>query len=255
MISGTTYWTQLGEKIKLYSTAGRDPSKILIFLLETNRACPVCFVLRDREFYVLSQFQYDVAHHSEIRDAFRFEGTLCNHHAWFMEALATPVTNGSLFHALIVETVSRLGEGSATVRDIVNHRPQRKVIARLLEGKRHCIACEDQTAMESHLIREMIRLLQDSSFRTTYRASWGLCRPHLLSVLARIEEPSLKAFVLQTYRAQLTRQAHELEELERQIAAKVRHLGELGRAHVRAIERWVGMPGLAYSRQEPRRSL
>ena len=255
MISGTTYWTQLGEKIMLDSTAGRDPSTILIFLLETNRACPVCVVLRDREFYMLSQFQYGVVHDLKKRDAFRFEGTLCNHHAWFMEALATPVTNGRLFYALIVETVGRLDEGSASFRDIVNHRPQREVIARLLEGERRCIACEDHAAMETHLIQEMIRLLGDPSFRTTYRTSWGICRPHLAGVLGRIEEPPLKAFVLQAYRAQLTHQAHELEELERQTAAKVRHLGELGRAHVRAIERWVGMPGLAYSRQEPGRSL
>jgi len=255
MISGTTYWTQLGEKIKLDRDAGHDPSTILIFLLETNRACPVCFVLRDREFYVLSQFQYDVVHHQEIRDAFRYEGTLCNYHAWYMKALATPVTSGWLFNELIAETMGRLDEGSAIARNIVYDRHQPEVIARLLEGERHCIACADHAAMETHLIREMIRLLQDSSFRTTYRASWGLCRPHLLSVLARIEEPSLKAFVLQIYRAQLTRQTQELEELERQTAAKVRHLGELGRAHVRAIERWVGMPGLVYSRQEPGRSL
>lgn len=245
MINGAIYWPQLCEKIKLDRDAECEPSTILIFLLETNRACPVCFVLRDREFYVLSQFQYDVVHHSEIRDAFRYEGTLCNHHAWFMKALATPVTNGNLFRALIAETMGRLDEGSAIVRVIVYDRQQPEVIARLLDGERHCIACEDHAATESHLIQEMTRLLGDPSFRTTYRTSWGICRPHLAAVLARVEEPPLKAFVLQAYRTQLKHQAQELADLERQTLAKVRDLGELARAHVRAIERWVGIEGLA----------
>jgi hypothetical protein len=251
MINDTTYWTQLGESIKLNRNAGYDPSTILIFLMETNRACPVCFILRDREFYVLCQFQYDVIHQSEIRDAFRYEGTLCNHHAWFMKALATPVTSGGLFHALITETMGRLDESSAIVRNIVYDRQQPEVIAKLLEGERRCVACEDHAAMETHLIQEMSRLLGDPSFRTTYRTSWGICRPHVASVLARVEDPHLKAFVLQAYLAQLRRQAHELEELERQTAAKVRDLGELAQAHARAVERWAGMRGLALPREEP----
>jgi hypothetical protein len=249
MTSDTIYWTQLGDKIKLDSSAGYDPSTILISLLETNRACPVCIILRDREFHVLCQFQYDVIHRSETRDTFRHKGTLCNRHAWYMKALATPTTSGGLFRALIAETMGRLDEGSAVVRDIVFDRRQPEVIARLLEGERHCIACDDHAAMETYLIHELTMLLGDPSFRTTYRSSWGVCRPHLAGVLARVETPTLRAFVLQAYRAQLKYQALELEDLDRQTAAKVRDLGMLSYAHMRAIERWVGMEGLVIPHQ------
>jgi len=144
--------------------------------------CPLCELVRDREFETLAHLQYVVTGDEGIRGAIASEGGFCDFHFRQFRKIANSETNALLLIALVDEYCRR--HGTLTVK---------------------CRVCAELESCESELLEEMCNLLIEESFRGPYIQSSGLCIQHLHSVQDCPITPDMKLWLNETQIQQLRR--------------------------------------------------
>ena len=132
--------------------------QILGKMREESR-CPVCALLEDLEFEILSQLQYNVTEDEAVRNAIAKAGGFCDFHFRRFRKLANDRTNALLLLALIREYCER-SEGIAI----------------------RCQVCEDIASYEAWLLKALNSMLHGNDFREQYEQVTGLCICHMQEV-------------------------------------------------------------------------
>jgi len=127
--------------------------------MEEERRCPVCGLLEDQEFDILSHLQYDVTCKEDVRTAIAKAGGFCDFHFRRFRKLANSQTNAVLLLALIREYCER--DGGITIR---------------------CRVCNELAVSEARLLEAVDTLLRRSDFRVIYEQMPGLCVNHMKEV-------------------------------------------------------------------------
>jgi len=155
-----------------------------------ERRCPVCVIVQNKEFDILSQLQYDVTQDASLRKAIARERGFCDFHFRQFKRIANSETNALLLLALVVEHCSRD-----------------------LPGHRNCRICEELVPYEERILTELVALFASDSFREFYWRCSGLCLLHMRNVQDQMALPDVNSWLNEVQRQQLQRDVPALLEM------------------------------------------
>ncbi len=210
--------------------------------------CPVCFLLARNADQYMSSLLYESVNDPGVRKRLREMSGFCNRHAWSLKKHGDGLGQSIIYEDLLSTmrawlndqrgfikgpNRSRGGGGSGRGR-----RASRKV-------SDTCPVCTMLARAEERIISTFIQHFDDEEFARTYKESFGLCIPHLLSVMGRGDLPA--EHLLEIESGNLESLIAELKEFQRK--NDYRFSGEGFGAErdswIRAIEKMVGRTGIA----------
>lgn len=166
-----------------------SPRNILKRMKEEDR-CPLCAMLQEEEFSLLSTLQYDVSRNESFRKSIVRNGSFCDFHFRQFRKIANQKTNALLLFSF-----------AKTVRPSLNPVSIR------------CVLCESLEAFEKQLVHFMADILHDEKNHVLYARSHGLCYLHLRSVHALLSSMKLKKWLITTEYEHIQRDIPVLEKL------------------------------------------
>jgi hypothetical protein len=132
-----------------------DYEKILLDKLKNEARCPICALVQEEEFTLISKLQYDVTNDERLRKEFPAQGTFCDFHFRQFRKVANNETNALLLISFIEH-----------------------FRANGMEAHGDCSVCLKLNDYEGALTTAMASLLKNESYRTAYAASNGVCFHH-----------------------------------------------------------------------------
>lgn len=177
--------------------------------------CPICFSLARHMHRWLDAFWREGRQVPEARKRFYAGGGFCHRHAWQLHEL---VSRGGASAAAIADLYGRLAEQDLAALDrlLEGRRPRRGEPVSALEPPAPCFACAEETEALPRKAEFFLELLGTESGRSRYERSAGVCRAHLLVLLAEAgKREQLVRYVLEDWRRRLAELRHRLAEYDR----------------------------------------
>jgi hypothetical protein len=162
----------------------------IIDTIKTEPRCPICALVRENEFNMLCQLQYDVTRDRQTRVELSAEGGFCEFHFRQFRKLANSKTNALLLLELIRRYCENNGATPVT-----------------------CRVCTAVESFEETLVNTLADMLDTEAFRNVYAASGGVCIKHMHDVQARDISESARFWIAERQIEQMKRAVAGLEEL------------------------------------------
>jgi hypothetical protein len=193
-----------------------------------QRGCPICLILQKRTHDLMCKLQFEAVHNQEVNARLLSVGGYCHFHFWYLEKLASPVTNAQLLEDLLGKIEreciqSNTGDAAASFGDA--------------SGCPVCCSCRD---WEENLLRSFAGRIQEKDFRAAYETSRGLCLPHLAKALTKLPGKEERSCLLASSRGQVDALIKELRLLITKWGDKDHRPGEEKDSPYRAIGKLVG---------------
>jgi hypothetical protein len=209
--------------------------------------CPLCRVVAADEERSMQQFWRDSRLLPRVRLRFFASGGFCRRHAWLMhDQVMRATSRGGVLTDIYGAMVARDLRRIAMVIDGGRGRIKLAEGLGALAHRLECRACEELAESTSRRAHFFCQLLREKGMVGSYRASDGLCLPHLEAVLHRCaeDEPELGRVLLADWSDRLAALQGQLAEFERK--RDYRHADELRgdeqRAPSDAVRRYAGEP-------------
>lgn len=206
-------------------------------LLQTFRkpGCAVCHLTAESVHQYLKSLTYEYVNKLPTHEAVRAARGFCTVHGWYIidrlpgNAFGVAVLYEGLIRNLLKDMGSVSEDGG---------RRQVSSAASALEARAECPACAHRATIEDHIIRNMVEHIDQDEFADGFRASSGLCLPHLRLVASYNAPPAARARVIsiqQTIWASLQAELAEFIRLNDYRFAD-EDMGEVGDSWRRAVE-------------------
>ncbi len=189
--------------------------------------CPICLILQNRTSNLLCRLQLEAVHKPEVKAQVLSAKGYCHYHFWYLERLASPVTNARLLEDLLSKIAKEYLEDDSGK-------------AAALLSAVSCPVCRSCKEWEEELMISFAEQMRQPEFCAAYERSSGLCLPHLAALLKRVSDREVRAFLVKTSRCQLESLLQELRLLISKAHNKDRSRGGENDATYRAIAKVVG---------------
>ena len=205
--------------------------------------CPVCRLTSDSVHHFIGGLVYEYVNKPATHMAVRAARGFCATHAWHAldQINASALGIAILYEGLVRNMLKDMGE-------ITPESGRRQVgqAANALKSQGPCPACEHRDRVEDQLLRNLFEALGQDEFAEGFRASAGLCLPHLRQALDRSEPISLKARLLAIQQDIWARLQRDLAEYVRKNDYRFNEelMGDEGTSPRRAIEQMSGFKDL-----------
>lgn len=208
--------------------------------------CPVCFLLARHTDQYMRSLLYESVNDPGVRKKLREAGGFCNRHAWSLKKHGDGLGQSIIYEDLLSTMRAWLQDqraflkSSSRSRDGYTGRGRRS--SRKVPGT--CPVCVMLAGAEEKILSTFVQYLDDDELARAYKESFGLCTPHLLSVMSRGGPPA--EHLLEIESDKLDSLVAELKEFQRK--NDYRYAGEgFGNERdswIRAIEKMVGREGI-----------
>jgi len=205
--------------------------------------CPVCRLTADSVHEYLGSLVYEYVNELSTHTAVRAARGFCTTHAWHIQDQinASALGIAILYEGLVRTLLKEMGEARPS-----SGRRQVAQAADALKPQGPCPACVHRDTVENHLLRNLLETLKQDDFAGAFRASAGLCLPHLRLALDTKGSPAAKATLLAIQQVIWTQLQGDLAEYIRRNDYRftAEPMGDEGTSSRRAIEQLAGAKGL-----------
>ena len=206
-----------------------------------QRRCPVCNVLDSMVFDELCRLQREAVVDPDTHADVVARGGYCADHFWYLDELASPVTNAELLAPLIDRVVDRLAQIAADIRGNPSLLRQGATeLATRFGVPTSCRVCDRVAMWERAAIEAVLAIIADPQQAERYTRSSGLCLPHLAQALSACADRGIADCLLHAAADQSRQLAAELREYTRKWKANDRRWGPEDAAPHSAVEKLVG---------------
>lgn len=167
-----------------------DYEKILLDKLKSEARCPICALIQEEEFTLISKLQYDVTHDETVRKKLPAVSPFCDFHFRQFRKVANNETNA----LLLIAYIEHFRTNDKTV---IND----------------CGVCKKLDEYEHVLIEAMTALVKNASHRTTFAASNGICFLHEAGVGRASNSSEIIQWLAEIQQQQLEREISSLQHL------------------------------------------
>jgi hypothetical protein len=193
-----------------------------------QRACPICLILQTKSNELMCELQFQAVHNQDVHARVLSAGGYCHFHFWYLEKLASPVTNAQLLESLLKSIEQQALEDAGGAGALALDEPSR------------CPVCSFSRDWEEKLLTVFAARIEEKEFCAAYETSRGLCLPHLAKVLKKVPGSEQRRFLVTSSRRQLDGLLEELRLLRTKWGNKDHHFGEEKDSAYRAIGKLVG---------------
>lgn len=177
----------------------------------TRPGCPICKLLQRDVGRYLDSLRYEYLNDVPTVKAMRAARGLCNDHSW---QFADTKGNAGAIALLYGHALDALTSVEAA-RSGFNLLRGKASAAQALEPEASCPACQHLDTMQTHLIEVFAGFLSEDRFVEAFRASEGLCLPHVGLALREIDRPKEADLLLTIQRERWVALQAELDEFIR----------------------------------------
>jgi len=214
--------------------------KLLVDAMAGHR-CPVCSILDSMVFDELCQLQREAVVDPDTHADIVGRGGYCADHFWYLDELASPVTNAELLAPLMDRVVDRLAQIAADIRGNPNLLRQGATeLATRFGVPTSCRVCDRVAMWERTAIETVLAIIADPQQAERYTRGSGLCLPHLAQALSACADRSIADCLLRNAADQSRQLAAELREYTRKWKANDHRWGPEDAAPRSAVEKLVG---------------
>jgi len=215
-----------------------------LFQAFAQPGCPVCRLALDSVHHYLDSLIYEYVNKPATHEAIRAARGFCPVHAWYVQ---DEINTSALGIAVLYEGVIRHLLADMGTVEPGGGRRQIAQVESALRPRGPCPACEHQARVEEHLLRNLLAHISQPEFAEGFRASAGLCLPHLRQMIAQKGSAEHKAQVLAAQQAIWSTLQAELVEFRRKHDYRftAEGLGEEGSSPRRSIEALAGQKRLS----------
>jgi hypothetical protein len=215
--------------------------------------CPICSLfVKDSESYLdtlLYENVLDVPMRLNLIESFG----LCNRHAWEVSqlpAICSPAVGFAIFASdllrkfnLVVGAMTPELQRKSTWRSLL-HKGAQKVLPQM--KAKVCPACRHVAEFEAFHLRDLLDSVTEPEFLESYRASLGICLPHLFLAEQKYSNHRNFSLLLQLQLGKSQSLRQTLEEFIRKQDHRFRHeiTKDEAKAWRVAVEFLVGKPGV-----------
>jgi hypothetical protein len=231
--------------------------------------CPVCYLKRTYEARYIFMLLWENVNDSNTRARFVDALGFCRSHAWQLVETERDRFGGGLGTGILYQDLThRARQGLAELRQrenlwarlswlergcqMVYKWLRRKSFERYIIGfpsalvaQAECRVCQIGRETEVAYVDALGKACAEGEFRERYRASMGLCLPHLRAAIETSHDPATRVFLIETAEAKLETLAHQLAEYLRKQIWDYRDEPKIAAeqsAWLRAVEFFVGKP-------------
>ncbi len=165
------------------------------------RICPICLVLQTKTNELLCSLQLNAVRDENVHRLVISTEGYCHFHFWYLEKLASPVTNARLLEKLLDKINRQLFEDTSGVA------------TRSCADTVGCSVCRCCGKWEDSLLSCFAKKIREKDFSSEFQSSSGLCLPHLSEALKKIGKGEERAFLVETSRRQLNFLIEDLRRL------------------------------------------
>ena len=245
-------------------SAGR--MDLLQFNLERalgKEGCAICRLRQEAEARYLFSFLWEFVNDPGVREHLVNALGFCHAHAWQLQETEQNQFGSGLGTAIVYEDLMRhalanIGRLQAKrerswftrTRRLLGERlapetgrARRRALPGGLVPREECRVCVTGRSTEQSHLQSLLDHCADTRFREQFRASDGLCLPHLRGALEIAEDDAARAFLMETAQEQVRTLANQLREYIRKHSWDHRDepkLPEEQSAWIRAVEFFAG---------------
>jgi hypothetical protein len=161
--------------------------------------CPICLAQSKAIFDFFSSWQYDLTMKEEARAAFASLHGFCHTHTWQFQHLANAQGISEGYLLLLNDVGQKLRHWSGGEMIV-----EENALDMLLATVRSCPACQLIRTVEDSQMSAFLEQIQKPGALKVYASASGLCIPHLISVLERLEQPEIRKVLIN----------HQVERIE-----------------------------------------
>ncbi|MFH1238891.1 MAG: DUF6062 family protein [bacterium] len=203
--------------------------------------CAICSLIKKSVHKSMDSFLYEQINDSGVRKEIRESLGFCNRHAWqlqkFGDGLGLSIIYRYLSELLIDKMDKKVGQ-----KTLIKKLLQDKEIRNFQKIQNTCRVCKGVKEVERRYIGVFIDNFEDAEFQFAFKNSFGLCLPHLLTVLRLCKERKVSVGVLKIELVKIKSIIEELKEFERKYDYRFsgEKFGKGGDSWIRAIEKLAG---------------
>ena len=221
----------------------------------TQPGCPLCRQIQSAVERSLSHLFYESVTDPDVRRRLRRSMGFCKRHAWLLvdARIGDALGMAIIYHDLVGSLLKHLPQDSLVSNQKNPVRIWRKLassqktllgqVLEILSPRHLCPACEQEESTQRAAVSVLASALNDPAFTEAFKASFGLCLPHLRQVLEEIRDPFALEALLTTSHDKLSALHLELAEIIRKNDYRYRDeaFGPEGDAWKRAVAVVVGL--------------
>ncbi len=206
--------------------------------------CPLCYLEADRMRKYLDSLLYEFVNDPGVRKQLARSRGFCQTHAHQIANVEGPHALGIaiLYHDQVNQFLTFLERlKQPTIQRFWKRRRRNS-----WESSEPCPACALGKEQRLRYADVLVRSMNEPDFRAAYEVSAGLCVPHFLFAIDRVQEQSLRDFLITIQQARFSDLKHSLEEFCRKNDYRFRDeaIGKESDSWMRAIKKMVGNPSI-----------
>ncbi len=171
-----------------------------------DTGCPVCRVGAHSVKRYLKSIFYEYVNDIETRARLNKRLGLCPEHVQLLLSTRIADTLGaSIIYENITKVVLREFPPASSSASL-NPKEASRLVGGIMDTAANngaCVACEQRDAVIKNTLNEMSQSLGDEKLQAALQKSDGLCLPHVVRLLERLEKPGDVAFLMQLTREKL----------------------------------------------------
>jgi len=217
-----------------------------------EKGCPVCNLAQKSVHMSMDSLLYEHVNDPGTRKEIRKSLGFCNTHAWQFQKFGDGFGLSIIYNELLGmlnDKISLAGSKKDTIniKALLKEFAGGRAKANYQEkSKISCPMCNDLRDCEKRYITAFIEGFNEVEFRVAFSGSYGLCLPHIVSVLSTCKDEELIKELLKAESEKICNLRKELDEFERKHDYRFSEegFGKESDSWIRAIEKMIGKEGM-----------
>ena len=210
-----------------------------------GQGCGICSILRDAAYRFMDNLLYERTNDSSFREEIKASLGLCPLHAWQLQKLGDCLSSTAIYDDLVTSIISR-------IKSTKNKRSFITAFSGIRDRKYYkneetvCPVCKVVRSVEKSYVSVFIDSFYEPEFNDAYKKSFGLCLPHLVTVISRCNDNRMIRAILDIELEKMDNLVKELDEIKRKYDYRFsgEGFGKEGSAWIRAVEKMSGQEGV-----------
>ena len=216
----------------------------LLDALKEN-GCAICTLIKKSVHKSMDDFLYERVNDPGVRKEIRESFGFCNRHAWQMQKFGDGFGLSIIYHyllGLLIDKTDKQMDAKTLIKGLLQDKEMRN----FQKIQNTCMVCKEAKEVERRYIEVFIENFEDAELQFAFKSSFGLCLPHLLTLLKLCKDAKISAEILRIESAKIKSIIEELKEFERKHDYRFSEekFGREGDSWIRAIEKLIGKEGV-----------
>jgi hypothetical protein len=206
--------------------------------------CAICTLVKKSAHKSRDDFLYEQVNDPGVRKEIKESFGFCNRHAWQLQKFGDGFGLSIIYQylsRLLIDKIDKQTDPKALLKALLQDRE----IRNFHKIQNTCMLCRGEKDVERRYIEVFIENFEDVELQLAFKKSFGMCLPHLLTLLKLCKNTKISAEVLKTESAKIKSLIEELKEFERKHDYRFskEKFGKESDSWIRAIEKMAGKEG------------